>query len=204
MPGQNYNNVPLARFLAKLAPRLKANGTSRQAFERFRPDPTVRPTLAPETTLLTRHVVDRVEAMLTPQMTLLAETGDSWFNGVKSKLPTGAGFEIQMQYGSIGWSVGATLGYAMATSGQRRVVSLIGDGSFQLTAQELSTLIRYELDPIIFLINNRGYTIEVEIHDGPYNKIKNWDYAGLMQVFNAEDGQAGPRASAPSANSTPP
>jgi indolepyruvate decarboxylase len=45
---------------------------------------------------------------------------------------------------------------------------------------------------IIFLINNRGYTIEVEIHDGPYNDIKNWDYAGLINVFNvfnAEDGR---------------
>jgi len=41
---------------------------------------------------------------------------------------------------------------------------------------------------IIFLINNHGYTIEVEIHDGPYNNIKNWDYAGLIQAFNAEDG----------------
>ena len=46
-------------------------------------------------------------------------------------------------------------------------------------------MIRYGLNPIIFLINNRGYTIEVEIHDGPYNNIKNWDYTGLVQVFNA-------------------
>jgi len=189
MPGLTYNNVPLALFLEKLTARLKPNDASRKAFERFRPDPPQKPELTPETTLLTRHVVDRVEAMLTPEMTLLAETGDSWFNGVKTKLPTGTGFEIQMQYGSIGWSVGATLGYALATKGERRLVSLIGDGSFQLTAQELSTIIRYGLNPIIFLINNRGYTIEVEIHDGPYNNIKNWDYAGLMQVFNAEDGK---------------
>lgn len=189
LPGQTYNNVPLALFLQKLAPRLKTNATSLQAFERFRPDPPQKPELTPETTLLTRHVVDRIEAMLTPEMTLIAETGDSWFNGVKTKLPTGAGFEIQMQYGSIGWSVGATLGYAMATVGKRRVISMIGDGSFQLTAQELSTIVRYGLNPIIFLINNRGYTIEVEIHDGPYNYIKNWDYAGLMDVLNAEDGK---------------
>uniref|UniRef100_UPI0030EE96F3 thiamine pyrophosphate-dependent enzyme n=1 Tax=Symmachiella dynata TaxID=2527995 RepID=UPI0030EE96F3 len=66
--------------------------------------------------------------------------------------------------------------------------ALIGDGSFQLTAQEVSTMIRYETNPIIFLINNGGYTIEVEIHDGPYNTIKNWDYAGLVNVFNANDG----------------
>lgn len=35
-------------------------------------------------------------------------------------------------------------------------------------------MIRYGQNPIIFLINNGGYTIEVEIHDGPYNVIKNW------------------------------
>ena len=50
-------------------------------------------------------------------------------------------------------------------------------------------MIRQKLPVIIFLINNHGYTIEVEIHDGPYNNIKNWDYAGLIEAFNAEDGK---------------
>ena len=36
-----------------------------------------------------------------------------------------------MQYGSIGWSVGATLGYAQAVP-EKRVISCIGDGSFQV------------------------------------------------------------------------
>ena len=49
-------------------------------------------------------------------------------------------------------------------------------------------MIRYRTNPIVFLINNRGYTIEVEIHDGPYNDVKNWDYAGLVDAFNAGDG----------------
>src|ERR1700740_3303836 len=71
----------------------------------------------------------------------------------------------------------------------RLLDALIGDGSFQLTAQEVSQMIRRKLPVIIFLMNNHGYTIEVEIHDGPYNNIKNWDYAGLIQAFNAEDGR---------------
>ncbi|CAB4284783.1 unnamed protein product [Prunus armeniaca] len=37
---------------------------------------------------------------------------------------------------------------------------------------------------IIFLINNGGYTIEVEIHDGPYNVIKNWNYTGLIDTIH--------------------
>ena len=40
-------------------------------------------------------------------------------------------YEFQMQYGSIGWSVGATLGYAQAAI-DKRVISFIGDGSFQV------------------------------------------------------------------------
>ena len=44
-------------------------------------------------------------------------------------------YEFQMQFGSIGWSVGATLGYAQALKGKKRVIASIGDGSFQVTAQ---------------------------------------------------------------------
>ncbi len=124
--------------------------------------------------------------MLTPNCTVIAETGDSWFYGMRLKLPEGARFEIQMQYGSIGWAVGATLGYTAGSD--RRTIAFIGDGSFQLTAHEVSTIIRYGFNPIVFLINNGGYTIEVEIHDGPYNAIKKWGYADLVDVFNAEDG----------------
>lgn len=49
-------------------------------------------------------------------------------------------------------------------------------------------MIRLKQPILIFLINNYGYTIEVEIHDGPYNNIKNWNYAALMEAFNANDG----------------
>jgi pyruvate decarboxylase len=118
---------------------------------------------------------------------VIAETGDSWFNGIQLSLPRGARFEVEMQWGHIGWSVPATFGYALGAPG-RRIISLIGDGSFQLTAQEVAQMIRLRVPAIIFLFNNHGYTIEVEIHDGPYNNIKNWDYAGLIGAFNSEDG----------------
>ena len=55
-----------------------------------------------------------------------------------------------------------------------------------MTAQELSTIIRYGFSPIIFILNNGGYTVEVEIHDGPYNVINNWDYFKLAEVFDPE------------------
>jgi pyruvate decarboxylase len=36
-----------------------------------------------------------------------------------------------MPYGSVGWSVGALLGYAQGLS-DKRVIACIGDGSFQV------------------------------------------------------------------------
>jgi len=188
LPGQTFNEVSLPEFLRALAPRLKRNETALGAYRRIREDILpVKPGPA-DAPLTTRQLFARVEKLLDANSAVVAETGDSWFNGMRLDLPSGAAFEIQMQYGSIGWSVGATLGYALGRP-ERRVIALIGDGSFQLTAQEVSTMIRYGLRPIIFLINNGGYTIEVEIHDGPYNVIKNWHYAELINVFNAEDGR---------------
>ncbi|EMS61276.1 Pyruvate decarboxylase isozyme 2 [Triticum urartu] len=102
------------------------------------------------------------------------------------KLPDGCGYEFQMQYGSIGCSVGALLGYAQAAM-DKRVIACIGDGSFQMTAREVSTMLRCQQKSIIFLINNGGYSIEVAIHDGPYNVIKNWNYTGLVDdIHNGE------------------
>lgn len=59
-----------------------------------------------------------------------------------------------------------------------------------MTAQDVSTMIRFGHRSIIFLINNGGYTIEVEIHDGPYNVIKNWDYTGVVNAFHNGEGNA--------------
>jgi len=181
-----YDGIRMAAFLDTLAERVKPNETSLVAFDRIRekaPSP-----LKPDDSerITTRYLFEQIEGMLDSESVVVAETGDSWFNGIGMRLPTGCGFEIQMQYGSIGWSVGAALGYQIAAGSERRVIALIGDGSFQLTAQELSTAIRYGVKPIVFLMNNGGYTIEVEIHDGPYNIINNWDYAALIDVFNAE------------------
>lgn len=187
LPGHTYNQVALADFLRELAPRLTHNETSLKAYRRIR-EQTLPPARGgDDAPLTTRWLFARIQQLLDDTTTVIAETGDSWFNGLNLDLPTGAGFEIQMQYGSIGWSVGATLGFCLGRP-EGRVLALIGDGSFQMTAQEVSTMIRYGTRPIIFLINNGGYTIEVEIHDGPYNVIKNWDYAGLMSVFNAGSG----------------
>jgi len=189
LPNVTYNKVMISEFLEELAKEVKPNDSSLKAYKRIKMEFAPEPPVKKDEPITTRRLFSQVQNLLDSNTTVIAETGDSWFNCMKLELPEGSKFELQMQYGSIGWSVGATLGYSLGSGKGRRVLAFIGDGSFQLTAQELSTMIRYEIDPIIFLLNNGGYTIEVEIHDGPYNNIKNWDYAGLMEVFNAGEGK---------------
>jgi len=188
LPGALYQDIVMDEFFAALAGRIKRNDTSLLTFNRTRTQALPESPVDPDAPLRTRRLFAMIQGMLDANTTLIAETGDSWFNCMNLSLPQGSAFEIQMQYGSIGWSVGAALGYQLAVQPSRRVIACIGDGSFQMTAQELSTMIRYGLKPIIFIMNNGGYTIEVEIHDGPYNVIKNWNYAELVAAFNGADG----------------
>jgi pyruvate decarboxylase len=186
--GHDFGALHLRDFLSALARSAPKKDATMLQFPRLYAEPAPTVTAAPDAKLTRAEIVRQIQSIVTENTTVIAETGDSWFNGVNLKLPGGARFEIEMQWGSIGWSVPATFGYAVGAP-ERRVVAMIGDGSFQLTAQEVSQMIRRNLPVIIFLMNNRGYTIEVEIHDGPYNNIKNWDYAGLIDVFNAGDGK---------------
>ncbi len=189
LPGADYTGIVLAEFLSALAKKVRKNDAT---LRQYRSELVTRisPPQADMNAPLSRvEMVRQIQKDLDAETTLLVESGDSWFNGEYMHLPNGARFEIEMQWGSIGWSVPATFGYALGLETNRRLISMIGDGSFQLTAQEVANMIRYKLSNItIFLVNNRGYVIESAIHDGPYNYYKNWDYAGLINAWNAEDG----------------
>jgi pyruvate decarboxylase/indolepyruvate decarboxylase len=106
-------------------------------------------------------------------------------------------------WGSIGYTIGAGLGATLADR-QRRTIILVGDGAFQMSAQEISTMIRYRLNPIVFLLDNAGYSIERAIHppafvnlgsidnvtdvchNTDYNDIQSWRYTLLPHVFGGD------------------
>jgi pyruvate decarboxylase len=188
LDGHDFSGIHLRDFLSALARKAEKRDATMIEFGRIRSERPPENPANPDAQLMRAEVVRQIRPLVTADTTVIAETGDSWFNGMALRLPGGARFEVEMQWGHIGWSVPAAFGYAMGAP-SRRVIALIGDGSFQLTAQEVAQMIRHKLPIIIFLMNNRGYTIEVEIHDGPYNNVKNWDYAGLITAFNAEDGR---------------
>jgi pyruvate decarboxylase len=186
--GPAFGCIMMKEYLSELAKRVQKNTTAYENYKRiFVPEGHPLKGEANEA-LRVNVLFKHIQNMLTSDNAVLAETGDSWFNCQKLKLPEGCGYEFQMQYGSIGWSVGALLGYAQGAN-DKRVIACIGDGSFQVTAQDVSTMLRCEQNSIIFLINNGGYTIEVEIHDGPYNVIKNWNYTGLVDAIHNGEGK---------------
>ena len=127
-----------------------------------------------------------LQGYLKPGDVLLTDNGTSYAM-FGFHLPPGCSVVASVIWGSIGYSVGALLG-TLTAAPQRRHLLFVGDGSFQLTAQELSTMLRHDLKPVIFLINNGGYTIERGYvgKSAPYNDIANWAYADLPKVFRPD------------------
>lgn len=129
----------------------------------------------------------RIRRFIQADDVLVVENGTSGAAIGGMRMPNGVTVVNQPIWGSIGYTLPALLGTMMA-SPQRRQLLFIGDGSFQLTAQELSTLLRHEQKPIVFLINNDGYTIERYIlgETSSYNDIGSWDYAKLPAVLSPQ------------------
>ncbi|CAI0944679.1 alpha-keto acid decarboxylase family protein [Serratia entomophila] len=127
----------------------------------------------------------RMQRFIRQDDVLVVENGTSGAAIGGMRMPDGVTVVNQPIWGSIGYTLPALLGTLMAAP-ERRHLLFIGDGSFQLTAQEISTLLRCEQKPIIFLINNAGYTIERYIlgENSSYNDIGPWDYARLPAVLN--------------------
>ncbi len=119
---------------------------------------------------------------------VLAEQGTSFFGSYSLGIEGSTTFIGQPLWGSIGYTLPSTLGTTLAAP-ERRNILLIGDGSLQLTVQEISTMIREKMNPIIFVINNDGYTVERKIHGekAHYNDIQMWDYKMLPAVFGGQD-----------------
>ncbi|KAI0373921.1 pyruvate decarboxylase [Pilatotrama ljubarskyi] len=124
---------------------------------------------------------------------VVAETGTASFGLLDVPLPQDAMFVSQILWGSIGWTVGATLGACFGALDRDlgRTILFIGDGSAQVTVQEFSVMMHWGLKPIIFLLNNEGYTIERYIHgmDRKYNDITQWKWTHLLDTLGGEEGK---------------
>jgi pyruvate decarboxylase len=105
--------------------------------------------------------------------------------------PPNSQFITQIFWSSIGYTVGACLGALVAAKELKhpgRVILVVGEGSLQMTVQEIGSYIRYGFKPIIFVINNNGYSIERAIN-GPKQKYNDvsmlWDHQKMLEFFGA-------------------
>lgn len=125
-----------------------------------------------------------VAGMLRPGDVLVPETGTPSFGVANFHLPPDTDVLLAPLWGAIGYATPAAFGAGVADP-DRRVVLITGDGSLQLTVQEISRMLATGQRPIIVVLNNGGYTVERAI-DGahqPYNDIDNWRYAELPSMF---------------------
>ncbi|KAJ5087377.1 pyruvate decarboxylase [Penicillium angulare] len=125
---------------------------------------------------------------------ILTETGTAAHGGRQFKLPTKSRLFAPATWLSIGYMLPATLGAAVAhceknRNGGTRAILFIGDGSLQMSVQEISTIIHQHLNVIIFVINNAGYTIERAIHGRKqiYNDIAPWRHSQALGFFGVNE-----------------
>ncbi|MFC8784967.1 alpha-keto acid decarboxylase family protein [Streptomyces nigra] len=184
--GKRFEGVPLPAALAVLTELVahRFGGPQRPVLPAPAP-PVAADSAAP---LTQADLWPALAAWTGPDTLVVAEQGTSFFGMCIQHLAGGARFIAQPLWGSIGYTLPALLGAQLADP-SRRGLLLIGDGSAQMTIQELGTLARQRLTPVIVLVNNNGYTVERAIH-GPraaYNDIATWDWQALPAALGAPD-----------------
>ncbi|QPG75610.1 hypothetical protein FOA43_002967 [Brettanomyces nanus] len=129
-----------------------------------------------------------LENLLQPDDILIVETC-SFMTGAFQLNMNDARMVSQCYWGSIGYALPATLGACLALRDFQmpgKVITVEGDGSAQMSLQELTSMIRYEVDAIMIMLNNSGYTIERAIK-GPYSGYNdicgNWQWTKMLKVF---------------------
>ncbi|QIW95481.1 hypothetical protein AMS68_000999 [Peltaster fructicola] len=131
---------------------------------------------------------------------VLGETGTTSFGLPHATFPPHVRWITQAYWGSIGYATPAAFGAQVASNEQTaadcriraRTVLVTGDGSLQLTVQEVGNMIRHNASAIVFIINNAGYTIERAIHGAhnSYNDTVAFDYSHMLQFFGMSASQA--------------
>lgn len=183
----HYHQVPLDAFLDKLLGRELAVAP--------RPiPPDLKPPRSPfqlvaDAPLTIRRMIQALDEQIDDETIVIADIGDSLFAATELTTYGRTEFISPAYYTSMGFSVPAALG-ALSARPQARVLVIVGDGAFQMTGMELSTIVRRGLAPIVIVLNNRGYGTERFLHAGQwqYNDIHSWQYHKLPEVLGGGTG----------------
>jgi indolepyruvate decarboxylase len=112
---------------------------------------------------------------------VVADIGDAIFGAVGIRSARQAQFIAPAYYMSMGFAVPASIGVAMAAKKLRPYV-VVGDGAFQMTGVEISTIVRLGLNPVVIILNNDGYGTMRSIRAGCFNVITQWNYGKICEL----------------------
>ncbi len=179
-----YEDVYMEDFIKGL---LKVNIGSREMAETPHPPPiqNISPVSGKAITL--QYLYQRLNSFLDKNTVVIADIGDAMFSAIDMTIHSETEFLSPAYYASLGFAVPASLGVQMANPELRPLV-LVGDGAFQMTGMELSTIARFNLNPIIVILNNRGYGTERPMLDGPFNDIRLWNYSRIPEILGGGKG----------------
>jgi TPP-dependent 2-oxoacid decarboxylase len=134
-----------------------------------------------------KQLFERLNRFINEHTVVVADVGDALFGAADLFIRGRTEFIAPAYYTSMGFAVPACVGAQLADPKLRPLV-LVGDGAFQMTGMELATVARYDLNPIVVLLNNQGYGTERHMQDGSYNDVWPWAYSRLPDVLRAGRG----------------
>jgi indolepyruvate decarboxylase len=137
-----------------------------------------------ESPMTSLNLFGRLNRMLAEytDMTVIADIGDSLFGAADLEMHRHTEFLSPAYYTSMGFGVPAAVGASMANP-EARILVVVGDGAFQMTGMELSTIAQHSLNPIVVILNNHGYTTERFLLEGSFNDIRDWAYHKIPEVI---------------------
>jgi indolepyruvate decarboxylase len=144
-------------------------------------------TLVPDAPITTTRLVRRLDQSLDDGTIVIADVGDALFASSELVIRGQTEFIAPAYYTSMGFAVPAALG-AKTARPDLTVVALVGDGAFQMTGMELSTMVRRGLAVTVIVLDNKGYGTERLLHEGSFNDINPWRYELLPQVLGGGTG----------------
>jgi indolepyruvate decarboxylase len=136
-----------------------------------------------DTKITTERFFDKIDSVLAENsnLSVIADIGECLFGSSELTVQHHQ-FLSPAFYCSMGFAIPGALGFMYAKSDARPIV-LVGDGAFQMSATELSTFLQNKLNPIVIVLNNRGYTTERFLLDGDFNNIRNWNYHKINELL---------------------
>lgn len=137
--------------------------------------------------ITSNRLIERLNQALGPEIIVVCDVGDCLFAAIDLQVHGQSEFLASGFYTTMGFAVPAALGAQVARPGHRALI-LVGDGAFQMTGTELSTQARLGLDSIVIVFNNRGYSTERCILEGPFNDISSWRFDRLGELFGPLQG----------------